>query len=204
MTTSLPFAVRATVAALLAATGLAAHAGDFTLSGQLAHHNDVVRITFDVADSGNDVSLFTDSWQNGLNFDPALFVWTQIGSDWVLIDQNDDVDTPSGAQGWYDSGLTLSQPAAGRYMVTLVATFNAPNAIQLSEGFSYDGETPIALSDWTQPTADINYGDQKGGLWQLHIDGVQAVAAVPEPATWLLMALGAAALMPAARRRRSS
>lgn len=204
MTTTFPSALRATVAALLAATGLAAHAGDFTLSGQLAHHNDVVRITFDVAAGGSDVSLFTDSWQNGLNFDPALAVWRQTGNDWTLIGQNDDVDLPSGAQGWYDSGLTLTQAAAGRYMVTLVATFNAPNGTQLSQGFSYDAEAPIAIGQWTQPTADINYGDQKGGLWQLHLNGVQSVAAVPEPSTWLLMALGAATLLPAARRRRQA
>lgn len=204
MTTSLPFALRATVAALLAATGIAAHAGDFTLSGQLAHHNDVVRITFDVAAGGSDVSLFTDSWQSGLNFDPALAVWRQSGNDWTLVDQNDDADQLGAGQGYYDSGLTLQQPSAGRYMVTLVATFNAPNGTQLSQGFSYDAEAPIAIGQWTQPTADINYGDQKGGLWQLHINGVQAVAAVPEPSIWLLMALGAAALVPAARRRASS
>ena len=204
MTTSLPFALRATVAALLAATGLAAHAGDFTLSGQLAHHNDVVRITFDVAAGGSDVSLFTDSWQNGLNFDPALAVWRQTGSEWTLIGQNDDADQLTGAQGWYDSGLTLTQPAAGRYMVTLVAASNAANGSQLSQGFSYDAEAPIALGQWTQPSSDINANDQKGGLWQLHINGVQSVAAVPEPSTWLLMALGAAALLPSARRRRQA
>ena len=202
MTTALPFALRAAVAALLAAAGLAAQAADFTLSGRIANHNDVVRITFDVAAGGADVTLFTDSWQSGLNFDPAVVLWSKSGTDWTQVTQNDDADPAIGHSGYYDAGLQLPQQAAGRYMLTLVASSNEANGALLSQGFTYDAQAPIALGQWNQPSYDPNANDQKGGFWRVQFSGVQNISAVPEPATWLLMALGAAALLPAARRHR--
>lgn len=202
MTTAVPFALRATLGALLAAASLAAHAADFTLSGNITHHNDVVRITFDVAAGGADVTLFTDSWQSGLNFDPAVVLWSKTGDDWTHVADNDDAEPAIGNSGYFDAGLALPQPAAGRYMLTLVASSNEPNGALLSQGFTYDAQAPIALGQWNQPSYDPNANDQKGGFWRLQLSGVQNVSAVPEPATWLLMALGAAALLPAARRHR--
>lgn len=202
MTTALPFALRAAVGVLLAAAGLTAHAADFTLSGNITNHNDVVRITFDVAAGGSDVTLFTDSWQGGLNFDPAVVLWSKTGNDWTRVTENDDADPAIGNSGYFDAGLALPQPAAGRYMLTLVASSNDANGELLSQGFTYDAETPIAIDQWNQPTYDPNANDQKGSFWRVQFSGVQNVSAVPEPSTWLLMALGAAALVPAARRRR--
>ncbi|MFN6995740.1 MAG: DVUA0089 family protein [Aquincola tertiaricarbonis] len=202
MTTALPFALRAAVGVLLAAAGLTAHAADFTLSGNITNHNDVVRITFDVAAGGSNVTLFTDSWQGGLNFDPAVVLWSKTGNDWTRVTENDDADPAIGNSGYFDAGLALPQPAAGRYMLTLVASSNDANGELLSQGFTYDAETPIAIDQWNQPTYDPNANDQKGSFWRLQLSGVQNVSAVPEPSTWLLMALGAAALVPAARRRR--
>ncbi|WP_052736237.1 DVUA0089 family protein [Aquincola tertiaricarbonis] len=202
MTTALPFALRAAVGVLLAAAGLTAHAADFTLSGNITNHNDVVRITFDVAAGGSDVTLFTDSWQGGLNFDPAVVLWSKTGNDWTRVTENDDADPAIGNSGYFDAGLALPQPAAGRYMLTLVASSNDANGELLSQGFTYDAEAPIAIGQWNQPTYDPNANDQKGSFWRVQFSGVQNVSAVPEPSTWLLMALGAAALVPAARRRR--
>lgn len=202
MTTALPFALRAAVGVLLAAAGLTAHAADFTLSGNITNHNDVVRITFDVAAGGSNVTLFTDSWQGGLNFDPAVVLWSKTGNDWTRVTENDDADPAIGNSGYFDAGLALPQPAAGRYMLTLVASSNDANGELLSQGFTYDAEAPIAIGQWNQPTYDPNANDQKGSFWRLQLSGVQNVSAVPEPSTWLLMALGAAALVPAARRRR--
>jgi hypothetical protein len=83
---------------------------------------------------------------------------------------------------------------AGQYRVTLAAAVNASNGSLLSQGFAYDSETPIPLALWNQPTYDPNANDQKGGFWQLRFSQVDSVSVVPEPASWLLLGLGVAAL----------
>lgn len=96
--------------------------------------------------------------------------------------------------------LSLATLAAGRYRLTLVAASNDANGNLLSQGYTYDGQTPIPLALWNQPSYDPNANDQKGGYWQLHASGVDAVAAVPEPAAGWLMFAGLAGQALAARR----
>ncbi|MBW8847224.1 MAG: DVUA0089 family protein [Burkholderiales bacterium] len=184
----------------LAALSLGAQAADLTFSGQAISHNDKIVIDFRVA-AGGSVSLWTDSWQSGLNFDPQLFV----ASGGVIVHHNDDNESDSLASagaGYYDAGLQFTAAAAGSYRLVLNASSNDARGTTLAQGFVYDGDTPIKLADWNQPSYDINANDQKGGFWRLHLGGVEQAAAVPEPAGWMLMLPGLLALSLIGRRRR--
>ncbi len=184
--------VFAAAAALCLAT--AAQAGDFTVTGTMTFHNDVVMVDFSLASAATGVKIWTDSWQSGLNFDPTGALWVRSGADFNRLAEVDDDDTVAPGQGFYDTGFSLPSLAAGQYRVTLAAAVNASNGALLSQGFAYDSQTPIPLALWNQPTYDPNANDQKGGIWRLRFSQVDSVSVVPEPASWLLLALGVAGL----------
>jgi hypothetical protein len=176
-------------ATTLALAGAGAQAAAVTLTGAIVFHNDIVRIDFTLAAAG-DVKIWTDSWQSGLNFDPTAALWAQAGADYTLVQAVDDDDTVSPGQGFYDMGFIVPALSAGSYRMTLAAAINNPMGTLLSQGFAYDGETPIVLALWNQPTYDPNLNDQKGGAWRVNFTGVdQAALAVPEPRSLLLVAL---------------
>jgi hypothetical protein len=172
-----------------------AHAANFSLSGNIAFQKDVVQIDFSLANAVSDVKLWTDSWTSGLNFDPSTAVWKRSGADYSLLADVDDDDTVAPGQGFYDSGIVFSSLAAGDYRLTLVAASNLAQGSLLSQGFLFDNQTAIALTDWNQPSYDPNKNDQKGGFWRANFSGVDQVSAVPEPASALLLALGLIGLM---------
>jgi hypothetical protein len=185
-------------AALLAALSTAAHATD-TRSGTLVFHNEVRTIDFSMAGAGA-VDIASTSWQYGTNFDPAASIWVRSGTDYTLVAQNDDDDISAfDPLGNFNFRLQLTLDA-GSYRLAVVASPNAPTGSLLSQGFSADGETPITLADWTQPSANPNFPDQKGGFFSVTFDGASSVSAVPEPATWLMLALGAGGLLRRFRR----
>ena len=64
----------------------------------------------------------------------------------------------------------------------------------MSQGFVYDGQVPLLLTRWMQPSHDPNANDQKGGFWRLNFSNVDTVSVVPEPSALLLMGLGLAGL----------
>ncbi len=181
----------------LAASALGAHAADFSFSGQAANHNDKIVIDFQVA-AGSSVSLWTDSWQSGLNFDPQLF----LASGGTIVQADDDGGSLVNAgAGYYDAGLQFTATTAGSYRLVLNAASNNALGATLSQGFVYDGDAPIALAAWNQPSYDINANDQKGGFWRLHLSGVEQAAAVPEPASVALLLAGLLSLSLAVRRQ---
>jgi hypothetical protein len=190
---------RVLLAAALATGAAAAQAADYRFNGQISQHNDVVQIDFNVA-APTTVTLWTDSWQGGLNIDPLLTLFNADGS-LVSGGSNDDNNSFGASQGYYDAGLSLT--LAGSYRLTLTAASNEAIGPLLANGFSYSADAPIALADWTQPSSDINKGDQKGGFWQVHLDGVTLAAAVPEPASGAMLLAGLLALgFMAGRRQR--
>jgi hypothetical protein len=191
-TSLLPTRIAAAAALLMSVT--AAQAGDFTVTGTMTFHNDVVMVDFSLASAATGVKIWTDSWQSGLNFDPTGALWLRSGGDFSRLAEVDDDNTIATGQGFYDTGFSLPSLAAGQYRVTLTAAVNASNGSLLSQGFAYDSETPIPLALWNQPTYDPNANDQKGGFWQLRFSQVDSVSVVPEPASWLLLGLGAVGL----------
>jgi hypothetical protein len=188
-TTTLARLVAATLALGWAAGGAQAQQ-NFVVSGDLQFHNEVVHIDFTLATARSDIRLWTDSWFSGLNFDPTGALWRASGADFELLAEVDDDDTVAPGQGFYDFGFGPLSLGAGGYRLTLATAVNAPLGTLLSQGFSYDSETPIPLAVWNQPTYDPNANDQKGGFWRVHLNGVDSVSVVPEPASALLLALG--------------
>ena len=55
----------------------------------------------------------------------------------------------------------------------------------------------------SQPSANPNFPDQKGGFWNVNLTNVDSVAVVPEPSTWAQMGAGLAICGMVARRRGS-
>jgi hypothetical protein len=185
MTTN-TFLPRATLASLALCSSLAAQAADFVFTGQLVYQKDVVQFDFSLATAGT-VSIWTDSWKSGLNFDPQLTLFD--GSQVVHTVFADGGDGVSPTAGGYDDGTTFAPLAAGHYRLTLSAWSNDAIGPNLANGFTYDNAAPIALANWNQPGYDMNANDQKGGAWSVRLSGVDMAAAVPEPANaWMLLA----------------
>lgn len=186
------------------ATVLAApvQAAEFTFSGNIAYHNDVVSIDFWLETDATNVKVWTDSFQSATNFDPITAVWRQSGSDWALLGQNDDNQYVAPGQTYYDSGLTFGSLAAGAYRFTIATYNNFANGSLLSEGFRFDGQTPIALADWCQPVSHCNMGT----FYRVHLNGVDAAVVtpspVPEPETYAMLLAGLGLLGVMARRRK--
>lgn len=188
--------------AILALTGLMTFAASsqaalMNFTGAIQNHNDVVYTYFTVADDATDVSVWTDSFMSGTNFDPITALWTADGN---LLAQNDDnASINPSTQTYYDSGFNLANLAAGDYIFTVATYANFAAGNTLNDGFAYDGQAAIALEDWTQPANDIDMGP----FWSVWLDGVDSATnphSVPEPSSLILLLLGAMGLGVARRK----
>ncbi len=189
------FKPTALLAAMLLATS--AHAAQFDFSGNIANHNDVVQISFSLASDATNVKVWTDSYLNGVNFDPITAVWSQAGSGWSLVEQNDDNPTIVPGLTKFDSGLTFSSLAAGNYLFTIATYNNWANGTTLAQGFKFDSQTPIPLAIWDQPASTVNMGTR----YSVHLSGVDVAAPVPEPETYAMLLAGLGVLGWARRRQ---
>ena len=187
------------VATLLSSAAAISSAGTFSFSGNIQYHNDVVYIPFTLDANSTNVKVWTNSYQNGINFDPITAVWKADGT---LIEENDDNGSIGPGQTVYDSGLVFANLAAGNYIFTVATYNNFANNDQLANGFIYDSQAPISLSTWCQPSSHCGMGTH----WSVQLDNVSDAAPaseVPEPGTigLMLAGLGMAGFL---NRRRSA
>lgn len=171
-----------------------AQAARFDFAGDIAFHNDVVEISFELLRDATDVRVWTDSYggpaSQGINFDPITAVW-DMSAGGRLVDSNDDDGTIAPGQHDYDSGLVFTRLKAGRYLFTIATFHNWNNGDWLSQGSNYDAEAPIALAAWDQPSNHVGMGPH----WSVHLAGVDAATPpIPEPASSLLALAGLAAV----------
>ncbi|MDC0662928.1 DVUA0089 family protein [Marinobacter sp. SS21] len=176
-------------AALAAST--TANAALINFTGSIEYHNDVIYTYFSLEQDATNVRVWTDSFQDGTNFDPITALWNH--SDGSLLAENDDDDSINPAtQTIYDSGFAFDFLAAGDYVFTVATYNNWALGNLLSDGFTFDGQDPIALADWNQPAN----GRDMGPNWSVWLDGVDSASNpddsvdVPEPGTAALFGLG--------------
>ena len=170
-------------------------ASTFTFSGNIANHNDIVRVDFSLANNATNVRVWTDSFLAtgptqtgpGTNFDPITALWNSDTN--ARLVQNDDNPFIAPGQTYYDSGFSLPTLAAGNYFFTMATYANFSNGENFLSGFRYDNQTPIAIANFNQPA---NNGNLRGTFWRINLDGVDTAtgpvnpSAVPLPgAVWL-------------------
>jgi hypothetical protein len=196
----LSMSLRTASLAACAATLFFSHvnAADFTYSGNIEFHNDVVRIDFELFSDAADVKVWTDSFASGANFDPITAVWSLPTGE--LVGQNDDNALIAPGQTYFDSGLVFPFLAAGKYAFTVTPFLNFAPA-NLFEPFPYSDQSPIPIGEWCQP-ASSNCENQKGTFWRVNFVGVDSTTPpIPEPSTAVLALFGLGLLGMAAARR---
>jgi hypothetical protein len=144
----------------LALSALALSAQAQSIGGHIAFHNDVAYHSITLTTPGSNLTVWTDSYANGANFDPIVSVWHNN----VKLAQNDDnpaIDPPN--QTRYDSGIQLRNLAVGTYVFTVSAYANFPAGA--FGNFAYSTQTPIPLANWCQPASHCNMAKHYSLHW---------------------------------------
>ncbi|MDR0715871.1 MAG: DVUA0089 family protein, partial [Azoarcus sp.] len=167
---------------MLAALPLSASAVTFHFTGDLFEHNEIISIPFTLDDEAIDVKLWTDSFLDGLNFDPIAALWADDGAgNGSLIDWNDDNPGIHTTQTFGDAGLLLPSLAAGDYFLTVTAAGNIPLGSLFSDGFLFGTDAPTTLAA----------GSTAWSLWLTATPPpASGGAGVPEPSLLGLLGVG--------------
>ena len=177
-----------------------AHSAVFNFTGEIEFHNDVISTYFTLENDALNVRVWTDSFQGGENFDPITALWNAgSGNQIAQNDDNESIDPAT--QTYYDSGFSIPSLVAGDYVFTIATFNNFSNSSLLSDGFSFDSEQSIALSDWCQPSSSCGMGP-KWSVWLDGVDSASVVTPIPEPSTYALMLGGLGLVGFMAMRRR--
>lgn len=172
----------------------AALAASSSHGGTLANASSLAEISFSLATNATDVALWTDSYDDGANFDPILTLFKSVGGDWILWEQNDDRNDLGSGVG---SGI-LIDPKPGQSVIgDATIAFTSLSAgdyrlfVSVYDNFHVAGAGGSLSLGWTitSPQFPINAGK----AWHANIEYTPS-APVPEPATWMMAALGLAAL----------
>jgi hypothetical protein len=172
-------------AALLFFTALPAQAETFHFTGNFTHHNNTITLPFSL-DNDAEVRVWTDSFLEGLNFDPLLTLWAADGG---LIGWSDDEPYIEPTTQTYGDAGYFAPLTAGDYFISLSLSGNFAAGLNLIDGFFFDADVPVSLA----PT---------GQAWSLWLEGVdRAGNEIPEPALLSLLCAGVLAGCMLRRRR---
>lgn len=169
---------------------------NFDFSGTLEYHTDVDYYNFTLNSPVNDVKIWTDSFNSGANIDPITALWNaDTGA--IITENDDDPSISPSTQTYYDSGIVISNLAAGNYTFTIAVFDNFRSGNYLADGFIYDGDIPIPTSGFTTSGENPYYHLIFSG-----VDTVVNANAVPAPGAVLLGGIGVS-LVGWLKRRRS-
>ena len=174
-------------------------AGSISFTGNLFDQNSFTLLQFDIAGASSAVTVQSWSFGGGTNlagaaipaggFLPDISVFGPGPVYPLLADTNFTYSCPPGNLDSFevlcgDTTLLLNL-AAGSYTLAIVAAPNFPLGPTLADGFNGGG------------SFIGNYGESRANSYAVDVSGpgVQQPALVPEPATLLLFASGAAFLL---------
>ncbi|WFS64212.1 DVUA0089 family protein [Pseudodesulfovibrio thermohalotolerans] len=185
-------------------SGVPAQAYDYDYFGNMEYHNDVLRFDFSVSTSGERI-FFSSSWDDG-GFDPMLGLWDAAGNliyfqdDGGLVGSQLSNGVSYDYEEWDSFYTVLLDP--GSYFLTLTTYDNFNISDSYSDGFYRAGETPILISEWSQPSNGFRTDDYAFHI--LNVDtasGPGETPPVPEPSTVVLLIAGLAGCLVFGRKR---
>lgn len=165
---------------LMACLAGSANAAVINFDGFISGYNDVIITEFTV-ESDQTVSAWTDSYDNGANFDPITALWASDGS---FIAQNDDnAGINPATQTRWDSGIEKFLTAGTYYFSIAVYSNFADSSLNILSGPSpFDGFTS---SPWSGTGPGLYYSQ-----WFSGVEGATVVSTVPEPTPLILLGIG--------------
>lgn len=160
--------------------------------------DDEVRLFGFTTTAAGVVDLITNSYAGG-GFSPVLSLF-QLTDSGLLIGRDNGVDHPSG-----DAALSLPL-SAGQYVAAVTVFDNLAVGPRLSDSFLRTG-SPNFTREFGPPGNTSSFlnidGQARTGRFSLTLGNVATAAAVPEPGSLLLTAIGAVCLFTGYRRKRA-
>lgn len=162
---------------LIVATNSHAAFIEFTDEGTLVNTNDVAYFQFTFDTDVSDVNIWTDSYNDGANFDPSIVLWGS-GDEFLRINSDNSRVNPA-TQSTFDAGMSFPLMLAGQYTLSVLIDGNMPVGNSISQGFTYDATPTLPISS--------------GGNWRLWVTG-NSVEKIPEPGVLLLLLVAVGSL----------
>ncbi|MBN2269793.1 MAG: DVUA0089 family protein [Sedimentisphaerales bacterium] len=143
------------VALVLALLAGVSQAG-FDFDGYIDYHNEVDYYYFNLASDATLVEVWTDSFNDGANFDPITALWNATTGD--LIAENDDnPNIRPATQTYWDSGFSLSSLVRAitfsplRLIPTLQLARTSPTDLAMMDRHPF----PLNSTGWVLPATTM-------------------------------------------------